>query len=97
MRAKEKSSVVRKGKMKQADLSLTTIVVAILVLMVLVVVIVVFSGKFKQFSDSTANCAAKGGTCYTQETCPQGTTPVIGGGTCKEKKEICCVNIEAKP
>ena len=72
------------------------LVITLIVLVVLVVVVVIFSSKFQGFSQATGSCNAKGGTCYSDEKCPRGTTSVIGGGNCKETKEICCVNIEGK-
>ncbi len=86
---------------KRGELSMTMIVVAILVLIVLIVVAAIFSGKLKTFSVTSASCGAKGGVCYTsvgasdkEKTCPQGTTSVLGGGSCPEKNDVCCVNLE---
>ena len=50
---------------KGIELSITAIIIAVLSLLVLVVLAIIFTGRTGIFAKQVAECATKGGHCYT--------------------------------
>ncbi len=81
--------------MKGQGISINTIVVAAIALLVLVVLSVVFLGRFGVFTQQSADCENKGGTC-TSGACPSGTS-TYSAWNCPETasgaSQSCCIKV----
>jgi len=77
-------------------ISINVIIVAAIALLVLVVLSVVFLGRFGAFTEQSADCENKGGSCVVGS-CPSGTNE-FNAWTCPETSggasQTCCLAVE---
>jgi len=70
-------------------LSITFIIVAVLGLIVLVILLVIFTKESGKSVSALESCGARGGDCVSEQECEGTKIPNV----CKDRTEICCVNI----
>jgi hypothetical protein len=77
--------------MKNAELSINTIVVASIALLVLVVLSVILIQKMGWFNDNTTSCTAQGGVCV--EACEEGYSQNAALSCGKQTGLTCCMRM----